>query len=62
MDELLTPSDIERIAAEAGITVPELCKRAGIAHTTFYRWKKKRTSPSIAVYERLRNALRAGAA
>jgi hypothetical protein len=62
MDKLLSPEDIERLAVEAGITIIELCKRADIAHTTFYRWKSGRTCPSIDVYERLRNAAREAAA
>lgn len=58
MDGLLSPADIERMAAEAGITVPELCRRAGIAHTTFYRWKRDETQPTLRIYERIRKALR----
>jgi putative transposase len=27
--------------AEAGVGVGELCRRIGIAETTFYRWKKR---------------------
>lgn len=27
--------------AEAGARVSELCRRAGIAETTFYRWRKR---------------------
>jgi putative transposase len=27
--------------AEAGVGVSELCRRIGIAETTFYRWKKR---------------------
>ena len=61
MDTLLSPEDIERLATEAGLTVPELCRRAAIAHTTFYRWKNKDTRPTMAVYERIVAALRAAA-
>jgi putative transposase len=27
--------------AEAGVKVGELCRRVGIAETTFYRWRKR---------------------
>lgn len=62
MERLLSPNDIERLAADAGITVMELCRQAGIAHTTFYRWKAGKTRPTMVVYERIQNALRAAAA
>ena len=58
MDDLLSPQDVERIAAQAGLPLGELFKRAGIAHTTFYRWKNGETLPTMRVYERIRNALR----
>jgi transcriptional regulator with XRE-family HTH domain len=58
MDALLSPADVERLADEAGLSVAELCKRANIAHTTFYRWRIGRTSPSLDVYRRLYEALR----
>jgi transcriptional regulator with XRE-family HTH domain len=62
MDRLLSAADVERLADEAGLSVAELCKRAKIAHTTFYRWRTGRTSPSLDVYCRLQDALRAAAA
>jgi predicted transcriptional regulator len=61
MERLLSPNDIELAAAEAGINVMELCRRANIAHTTFYRWKAGKTRPGIDVYERILDALRAAA-
>lgn len=27
--------------AEAGVTVPELCRRHGIGQSTFYKWRSK---------------------
>lgn len=53
MSALLTPHDIERLAAERGKTLREVCEQAGIARTTFTRWKGGVTSPSIDVYARL---------
>jgi transcriptional regulator with XRE-family HTH domain len=58
MDELLTPADIERLAGEAGLTLKEVCARAGIAQSTFSRWRAGKTAPSIDVYQRLLAALR----
>lgn len=58
MDELLSPADVERLAAEAGLNIKEICARAGIAHTTFYRWKAGKTEPTLDVYRRIRDVLR----
>lgn len=57
-DDLLSPEDIERMAGAAGIPLTELCKRAGISHTTFYRWKNGERLPTMRVYVALRRALR----
>ena len=57
MNDLLTPADIERKAAEAGITLKEVCVRAGIAQSTFSRWKAGKTEPTLDVYRRIRDAL-----
>jgi transcriptional regulator with XRE-family HTH domain len=58
MDEILSPIEIERLATGAGITLAELCRRAEISYSTFYRWRETRTTPSIDVYARLLKALR----
>jgi transcriptional regulator with XRE-family HTH domain len=57
MDELLTPDDIERLAKLAGLTLKEVCSRAGIAQSTFSRWKAGATEPTLDVYRRLRDAV-----
>jgi len=53
MHRLLTPAEIEAAAARAGLRMAEVCRRAGIAPSTFSRWKSGQTMPSIDVYERL---------
>ena len=40
--------------AESGTSVPEICRKMGIAEQTFYRWKKKYTGMGVAQVERLR--------
>jgi len=57
MNELLTPADIERLAKEAGITIGDVCRAAKIAPSTWSRWKKGQTSPTLDVYTRLRDAV-----
>lgn len=60
MSDLLTPADIERLARELGITMAEVCRRAGIATSIFTRWKGGLTSPSYRNYQRIIDAVHAG--
>ena len=39
---------------EAGTSVPELCRKLGIAEATFYRWKKQFAGHGIAEIRRLK--------
>jgi transcriptional regulator with XRE-family HTH domain len=56
MTELLTPDEITARAKKAGMRIREVCERAGINPTTFWRWRKGKTAPSLAVYQRLYDA------
>ena len=40
--------------AESGTSVPEICRKMGIAEQTFYRWKRKFAGMGIAEVRRLR--------
>jgi transcriptional regulator with XRE-family HTH domain len=53
MAELLTPSDIEQLARKAGKSMADVCREAGVAPSTFSRWKAKQTEPTLGVYRRL---------
>lgn len=53
MHALLTPSQIEIAARRNGLSIKEVCSRAGIAISTFTRWRQGKTTPRIDVYERL---------
>lgn len=57
MSELLTPEDVEARAQAAGISISTICQNAGIARSTFTRWKRGDTQPTLAVYLRIRDAL-----
>ena len=59
MQDMLTPADIEAKAVEMGLTMGEVCRRAGIAHSTFTRWKAGRTEPTLDVYRKLRDVVAA---
>lgn len=49
--------DLEQRAKDAGISVGDLCQRAGIARSTFQRWKSGETMPQMRVYQRLEAVL-----
>lgn len=54
---MLTPAEVEAQAKEAGLTIVEACQKAGIAVSTFYRWRSGATSPRLDVYQRLYHAV-----
>jgi transcriptional regulator with XRE-family HTH domain len=56
MSAILTPTDVEALAAKAGKTMMQVCKEANIAPSTFSRWKRGETSPSLKVYEKIMQA------
>lgn len=53
MPDLLTAAQIEARAKLAGLSIVDVCRKAGIAFSTFYRWRKGDTCPTIDVYQRL---------
>ena len=57
MDELLTPREIELLAKSKGLTLVDVCKQAGIAESTFFRWKNGTSEPTLDVYRRLRDVV-----
>jgi transcriptional regulator with XRE-family HTH domain len=50
---VLTAVEIEARAHAAGMTLREVCQHAGIALSTFYRWKAGKTAPTLTVYSRI---------
>jgi transcriptional regulator with XRE-family HTH domain len=53
MPALLSPIAIEALAAQAGLSMAEVCRRAGVAQSTFTRWKAGKTEPTLDVYRKL---------
>lgn len=39
--------EIERIRAERGISIAEMCRRAGIDSETYHAWKRETRQPSV---------------
>jgi transcriptional regulator with XRE-family HTH domain len=54
---LLEPAEIEALAGQAGFSMAEVCRRAGISQSTFTRWKAGRTEPTLDVYRKLHQAV-----
>lgn len=62
MIDLPTASDVEAQAKAAGLSVAKLCRDAGIAHSTFTRWRAGTTEPTLDVLRRLSRAIDAAGA
>lgn len=56
---IVSHSDIESEAKKAGISMRQICQRAGVSESTMVRWKYGRLSPRLVVVEKIINALRA---
>jgi transcriptional regulator with XRE-family HTH domain len=66
MDQQTIIADIEARARAKGLTIQELCARAGIHPTTFSRWKKSEKNPepigaTMKLLERLDATIKAAA-
>jgi transcriptional regulator with XRE-family HTH domain len=57
MSILLTPDQIEAKAAACGKSMAEVCRDAGIAQSTWSRWRRGETEPTLGVYRRLCEAV-----
>lgn len=53
MANRLTPADIENLARSKGMSMAEVCRRAGVAPSTFSRWKLGHTKPMVDSYDRV---------
>lgn len=53
MADLMTAEDIERRAGELGKPMKRVCEEAGIAVSTFWRWKTGKVEPTLGVYRRV---------
>jgi predicted transcriptional regulator len=49
---LLVPSDVEDAAAKLGLSMAQVCRKAGVAPSTFSRWKAGLTSPTLDICHR----------
>lgn len=62
MDQQQIIASIERRARVAGLSISELCRKAGVHPTTFSRWKESERNPqpigaTLATLRKLETAL-----
>lgn len=55
--EIINIAEIERQAKAAGASMNEICAAAGIARSTFTRWKSGESEPNIGKYRLVVEAL-----
>lgn len=59
MSEPNPTSEIERECADAGLDIVQVLSKAGIAYSTWWRWKDGRFEPRPATLRRLRAVIQA---
>lgn len=48
-----TCDDLERMASLVGVPMPVALAHAGIAHTTWWRWRTERVAPRASTLKKL---------
>jgi transcriptional regulator with XRE-family HTH domain len=56
--DLVTPQRLQDWAHSCGLRMNDICREAGIARSTWWRWKTERNGMTLAVYIRLVDALK----
>lgn len=56
MKTTTTFEKVQEMARKAGISIAELCRRAGVSRGTLTRWEKGQTSPTFRIWEKLEGA------
>lgn len=51
---------VNELARSAGISVAELCRRAGVSRGTISRWATGQTQPSLRIWIKLEEAAKGG--
>ena len=54
----MNTADIQARASKAGITIPDLLKRAGVNRATWWRWSTGQFQPRAGTVERIEAALK----
>ena len=59
LNHLVTPCGLKDWADACGLKMNDICREAGVARSTWWRWKTGRVGMTIAVYTKLVDALKA---
>ena len=57
MDSASVVEDLEAQAHEAGKSISEVCRQAGVARSTFTRWKSGDNTPNIRTIQKILDVL-----
>ena len=49
----MTPHDIEVAAVTNGLKMKDVCERAGVSFSTFWRWKNRNAKISLEAHAKL---------
>ncbi len=59
MDSASVVEDLEAQAREAGKSISEVCRQAGVARSTFTRWKSGDNEPNVRTLQKISDVLKA---
>lgn len=57
MEKAPEVAEIESLASTAGISIDDVLKRAGVATTTWWRWREGHFLPRLSTLRKVRSAL-----
>lgn len=58
--DLLDVAELERVAATRRLSMAQVCRIAGVAPSTWQRWKQGQSQPRLNVMLRIRDAVLTG--
>jgi hypothetical protein len=59
LSDIVTPNGLEDWAKSCGLRMNEVCREAGVARSTWWRWKNGKSGMTMTIYTKLVNALKA---
>ena len=53
MNKIYTPDELIALGTAQGMTTGDICRKAGVADSIFYRWRRGESEPNLASYRAL---------
>jgi len=53
MNKIYSPQELVDIGAAKGMTTGDICRKAGVSDSIFWRWRRGETEPNLASYRAL---------